>query len=120
MFVRTYSKGNAKSQAKLNTQLLLRTVTEDFKAHNRRSSFSHLSIPGRGVGLPTEGVGGFSGPKDKPDTDGQPNLTCRVLVQVRDCMTYNFGLDAMNNLKRAYLAIQSHLLLIKNLNLKNL
>jgi hypothetical protein len=36
-----------------------------------------LPQPGKGGGggLPTEGGEGFSGPKDKPDTDGQQNLT---------------------------------------------
>jgi hypothetical protein len=39
----------------------------------------------------TEGVG-FSGPKDKQDTDGQP-----YLIHVRVYMKYNFILDEMNN-----------------------
>jgi hypothetical protein len=46
MFVSTYSKENAKSQAKVNTQLLLRTVLRILKLK---------------IDAPTEGVGGGGG-----------------------------------------------------------
>jgi hypothetical protein len=42
------------------------------------------------------GEGGFSGPKDKPDTEGQ--LYPTILIQVRVYMEYNF--------EKAYQALQ--------------
>ncbi len=77
----------------MSTQLLLRTV---------------LMILKLKIDAPTEGGVGSQVQKISRILTVNKTKPCRVLVQVRDCVTYNFGVDAMNNLKRSYLATYLH------------
>jgi hypothetical protein len=96
MSVSTFSQKRMQIQikAKLTAGLLLRTVTEESKLKNR---FSWVLLdrplptwPGRrairsvvrgGGGVREKGSGGFSGPRDKPDTDSQLYITVPCIIE---------------------------------------
>jgi hypothetical protein len=84
VIILVFTKANANPvQAKPTTQLLRRTVTEEVQA---QSPCSQASLDSRAQGSggchrKGTGGGGFSGPKTKPDTDGQSYLIIEYTSQ---------------------------------------